>query len=314
MSGEEAVLLSKSTGVHGQTHCHIYAVLYALNKNGSAGMQPLTNHRFTNGRTARHRSTSTFLNACTYCSLPPPEVCEPVLWHIDLHGGNIVLDSTDPTYINGIIDWQSVSIRPLYMQATFAKFVVYDGEDVILEPGLVHLKFRVPLEESPQTEHARLELEPRNARLQKSYEGMMRRFNPWSYAAPSHVYPFISSVRTPIERAARTWFEGSDHLRECIFQIIQNWDEIAPGVSLPVEVDQAEWDSHQVAYTRRERYDARVKQLQRCLELDPDGWVSNERFEEVRGQNSKLMAGWDEDAEGGPYPFQDGAPSWFVKS
>ncbi|KAI0682065.1 kinase-like domain-containing protein [Cytidiella melzeri] len=269
-------------------------------------------HQWPNGSPQEHVDLLERLYVLLSNMVPPPEICGPVLWHIDLHGGNIVLDSTDPTYINGIIDWQSVSIRPLYMQATFAKFVVYHGEDVILEPGLVHPKLRVPLEESPQAEHARLELELRNARLQKSYEGMMRRFNPWSHAV--HAYPFISSVRTPIERAARTWYEGSDHLRECIFQIVQEWDEIAPGVPLPVQVEQAEWDRHKAKYARREKYDTRVKQLQQDLGLDPDGWVSNERFEDVKALNVKLMAGWDEEAEGGPYPFQDGAPSWFVNS
>ncbi|KAG6374991.1 hypothetical protein JVT61DRAFT_3766 [Boletus reticuloceps] len=42
--------------------------------------------------------------------IPPDILCGPVLWHIDFHEG-----SSD---IIGLIDWQGVSVRPLFLQAT----------------------------------------------------------------------------------------------------------------------------------------------------------------------------------------------------
>jgi hypothetical protein len=51
----------------------------------------------------------------------------PVLWHGDLHLQNIFVDSTDPTQIVGIIDWQSTSICPLFMQITMPGILEYNG-------------------------------------------------------------------------------------------------------------------------------------------------------------------------------------------
>ncbi|KAL4780668.1 phosphotransferase family protein [Aspergillus varians] len=51
------------------------------------------------------------------------DVAQPVLWHSDLHLGNIFVSIDDPTIIEGIIDWQSASISPLFLQAQFPEFV-----------------------------------------------------------------------------------------------------------------------------------------------------------------------------------------------
>lgn len=51
----------------------------------------------------------------------------PVLWHGDLNLQNIFVDSTEPTQIVGIIDWQSISICPLFMQVTIPGFLEYNG-------------------------------------------------------------------------------------------------------------------------------------------------------------------------------------------
>lgn len=50
-----------------------------------------------------------------------------VLWHGDLHSQNIFVDSEDPTRIVGIIDWQSVSACPLFMQVGRPAFLDYNG-------------------------------------------------------------------------------------------------------------------------------------------------------------------------------------------
>lgn len=47
---------------------------------------------------------------------------DPVLWHTDLHLGNIFVSPDDPTTIEGIIDWQSAHIAPLFIQARFPEF------------------------------------------------------------------------------------------------------------------------------------------------------------------------------------------------
>ena len=50
-----------------------------------------------------------------------------ILWHGDLHSQNIFVDSEDPSRIVGIIDWQSVSACPLFMQVGRPAFLDYNG-------------------------------------------------------------------------------------------------------------------------------------------------------------------------------------------
>ncbi|KAL2796234.1 hypothetical protein BJX66DRAFT_336248 [Aspergillus keveii] len=50
-----------------------------------------------------------------------------VLWHGDLHSQNIFVDPEDPARITGIIDWQSVSAWPLFMQVGRPVFLDYNG-------------------------------------------------------------------------------------------------------------------------------------------------------------------------------------------
>ena len=80
----------------------------------------------------------------------PDEFSQGVLWHSDLHAANIFLDSKKDPRIAGIIDWQGMSVLPLYLQAVLADFLVYKGTDVIIHDGLVKPTYRVPLEEAPQ--------------------------------------------------------------------------------------------------------------------------------------------------------------------
>ncbi|KAB8224342.1 kinase-like domain-containing protein [Aspergillus novoparasiticus] len=50
-----------------------------------------------------------------------------VLWHGDLNLQNIFVDPKEPTRILGITDWQSVSLSPLFTQATRPTFLEYNG-------------------------------------------------------------------------------------------------------------------------------------------------------------------------------------------
>lgn len=50
-----------------------------------------------------------------------------VLWHGDLNLQNIFVNPEEPTHILGIIDWQSASACPLFMQVTLPGFLDYNG-------------------------------------------------------------------------------------------------------------------------------------------------------------------------------------------
>ena len=52
------------------------------------------------------------------------------VWHDDLHVENIFVNPTNPTEITGIIDWQSVSLAPLFEHARQPYFLDYEGPPI----------------------------------------------------------------------------------------------------------------------------------------------------------------------------------------
>ncbi|KAF3492406.1 uncharacterized protein GIQ15_01923 [Arthroderma uncinatum] len=48
---------------------------------------------------------------------------DSVLWHSDLHLGNIYVSPDDPTTVEGVIDWQSIEACPLFIQTQFPEFL-----------------------------------------------------------------------------------------------------------------------------------------------------------------------------------------------
>ncbi|KAH7377277.1 hypothetical protein BKA66DRAFT_551002 [Pyrenochaeta sp. MPI-SDFR-AT-0127] len=59
-----------------------------------------------------------------------------VIWHGDLHTQDIFVDPENPARIIGIIDWQTISASPLFMQVTRPGFLDFNGPE---EPGKVSL-------------------------------------------------------------------------------------------------------------------------------------------------------------------------------
>jgi 5-methylthioribose kinase len=68
-----------------------------------------------------------YLKVAQYALPEHRETHSPVLWHGDLHTQNIFVDPENPTRILGIIDWQSVSASPLFIQVTRPAFLDFNG-------------------------------------------------------------------------------------------------------------------------------------------------------------------------------------------
>lgn len=64
--------------------------------------------------------------------LPTDPTIQPsCLWHVDLHVENIFVDPKKPTEVVSIIDWQLVSLEPLFMRGQQPFFLDYEGPPVI---------------------------------------------------------------------------------------------------------------------------------------------------------------------------------------
>ena len=103
--------------------------------------------------------------------LPPDEISFPVLWHTDLHAGNIMVKPEDKPDVVGILDWQGMSVAPLFMQSVFAKFVRYTGDDrIVVPPGIKIPSLPPDFELYPEDQKADIKRQLRMAILHKRYE------------------------------------------------------------------------------------------------------------------------------------------------
>ena len=69
-----------------------------------------------------------FLKVCPYLPPTDPEIMTSNLWHTDLKSEDIFNESSR---ITSIIDWQSVWVGPLFLQARHPRLVNYQGEMVL---------------------------------------------------------------------------------------------------------------------------------------------------------------------------------------
>ncbi|KAF8599708.1 hypothetical protein BDV93DRAFT_525810 [Ceratobasidium sp. AG-I] len=236
--------------------------------------------------------------------VPSPELSTPVLWHKDLHARNILVTDSSPPSIT-LIDWQSMSVGPLFQQATFPLFVQYHGD------SRINLFNHAPLPDNFDTlswqDKIYLKHQRRLAFRHLHYSTKM---DPLSLAAQN--WSREVRLRSAIDEASRTWDLGLGTLREHVCNLVDAWDSFAPGVACPILVREEEKARHSEERRRIQAYQDQVSRLYRHLETEGDGWVSNEHYEDARSLNEERRQSWNEAEAGGPYPIADGAPSWFV--
>lgn len=219
----------------------------------------------------------------------PPELCSHVLWHKDLHAKNILVTDTAPPSIT-LIDWQSVSVGPLFQQATFALFAQYHGDsriDLFNDARLPDGFDALPWHERIYLKHQR-RLALRHLYYSSKTEQRSVEAQNWSRKV---------HLRSAIDESSRTWDLGLGPLREHLTRLAD-----ASGIKLPCNK----------GHPRAQEYKDRVVRLYKELEVEGDGWVPKERYEDVCALNEERRQAWNEVIAGGPYPIAHGAPSWFV--
>jgi hypothetical protein len=103
----------------------------------------------------------------------------------------------------------------------------------------------------------------------------------------------MERLKPPLYSASRTWYEGAHHLLQYLIDIQENWQGIAPELPFPLLLKEQDIEQHRIDYARLKAYDGLVSSLVKELDIEGDGWVSNERYSEVRGKCDELQKGWD---------------------
>ncbi|KAL8868093.1 MAG: hypothetical protein Q9174_005223, partial [Haloplaca sp. 1 TL-2023] len=220
-----------------------------------------------------------------------PTSTAAIIWHEDLHSGNIFVDPDNPTKITSIIDWQCTHVAPLFRHARTPKILAFGGTKVPL--GLSILKSaitpQVPDNFGELSADQQREVKQENNKLKqlriayKSYEML-------SGAHETGVYDALLYQQTLegqlIESAGSTINHTEPITSKLLLHFMDDWEEVhgCKGISCPLSYSERD----------RDKFAADFKGWCECLALfsevceglevhsDWDGSVGHDDFTAVK--------------------------------
>jgi hypothetical protein len=210
-------------------------------------------------------------------------VLQPTIWHTDLHLGNIFVSEDLQPKILSLIDWQSVSVSPLFLQARWPVFLEPPDD---YPQGLAKPQLPKNYNELNDEERKLADFKFEEINLAKGYEISSRLSNKPGYEAMTLPCVF----KELFIRTGEVYEEGSIALRECLLEIRSKWSELGFSGSCPYSFSDAEVTRHQEQFAvYQERQDLR-KVLTDALCTDAEGWISPELdFDQIKARNRELF-------------------------
>ncbi|KAL4808136.1 phosphotransferase enzyme family protein [Aspergillus unguis] len=213
------------------------------------------------------------------------QVSQPTLWHTDLHMGNIFVDPADNSRITTLIDVQSQSILPLFLQAQWPVFLKPPHN---YPQGIVQPQLPVDFETYKDNEKAAARQEWEQAKAAKAYE------------VSTILQNKIANKAMNIPRVFRELFiragEASDvasgavPLRECLIEIFQNWADLGFTGDCPYSFSKEEISMHEQEFADYREWNDLQQAVMQALDTDAEGWVAPQvDFEMRKRQNRELL-------------------------
>lgn len=212
------------------------------------------------------------------------KVSEPVLWHTDLHMGNIYVANGNPTKITSLIDWQSVIISSLFLQARLPEFLPV-GEDYVF--GARELpKLPQDYDDLDVYDKEYAECKLKEAKLAKAYELTRGSVNNQAYKA----LQLPSVLREFFVRSGEVSEEGVIPLRACLIEISKVWHGLGFTDPCPIIFSKSDLRIHKQQFEEYRDFH-RVHELARdILGTDVEGWIAPQvNFGTKQKHNEELL-------------------------
>jgi hypothetical protein len=211
-------------------------------------------------------------------------VSRPVLWHTDLHMGNIYSKPEDPTKICSLIDWQSIVVSPLYLQARFPEFLSVDDDYVL---GLTEEpKLPQDYQNMNANDKKLAELKFEGTKMSKFYE--LSTANQQLRA--HHAFLMPQFTRELFIRCGEVSEEGAIPLRACLIEFADAWSELGFLGECPFSFSEEDVRKHDQQFQDYRDFH-RVQEIARkLLSTDSEGWISPQLdFAERQRMNTELL-------------------------
>ncbi|CDO71320.1 hypothetical protein BN946_scf184908.g78 [Trametes cinnabarina] len=241
-----------------------------------------------------------------------PALTAPALNHPDLSLTNLIVPNEGPAEIRHSIDWQGATVSPFCMQVHLPPAMAYtagviplppDGSEPSLPPDF---DLRTPEEQEYLRRHHR------SARRQYWYSFIIQGIQ--RMRGEALALPHYLQLANLVPYITRCVAEGPADLRGLLIGLQQLWAEIAADGSSPCPVDftPEELAAHTQEVQRQEEYERNVAQLYREIGCQNDGSVNPDEYEAAKARVERLRHEWDEIAMKGPFPFFEGAYSYYL--
>ena len=134
------------------------------------------------------------------------DLVRPALWHPDIHDGNLFVHEGR---ISSVIDWQSIWVGPLILQARTPRLIDYNGE----------IKLRLPnnYKELDEEEKSRVTEQVSRSIQVYLYEEQTAKINPLLNEAFRQ--PHGKALSQLVNFAGNSWDDDIIPLRECLINL-----------------------------------------------------------------------------------------------
>lgn len=168
------------------------------------------------------------------------EVCQPTLWHTDLHMGNIFVAPDESSRIVSLIDFQSTSVLPAFLQAQWPIFLK-PPQNYNYVKGIFQPKLPDDFDKLDEESKGIALREWSQVKLAKAYE--VSTFLEDRAASNAMNVPRV--FRELFTRCGKVSEAGIVPLRACLIEISQSWSELGFSGKCPYSFSQGEIEEHE---------------------------------------------------------------------
>ncbi|KAG6811166.1 hypothetical protein H0H92_008689 [Tricholoma furcatifolium] len=262
-----------------------------------------------------HRSVLEMCAKVIPLILPDTKYMQPTLWHPDLNTANLLIAPSGKAHVLSLIDWQHAVIAPYAFQAAFPEAFIYEGDmtEFRVEPETNLTYLPDDLHERSAEVQMAIKVRYNQLMFQKIYQAFIVHFNRRRLEAIN--LPQSAALTLLPLRILRSWSDGVGPVTAALLSFRDKWESIVsvPGTPCPLdELTEGEIQEYRDASEQAMRFLHAVDRLNAELGVSGDGRVPISQYEHVQQERDRLKSAWDEERDGGPFPYQDGGYSFFL--
>lgn len=233
----------------------------------------------------------------------------PVLTHPDLTLNDLLVSPEGRAYVHHVIDWQGASIAPYCMQCGVPTAIVYsDGVVPIPLDGSMP-PWPEDFGTMPSEQQEFIRVHHRYACRHRSFVLGIPRRDP--LRADAWALPHSTVLELLARYITRCIANGPQDLRGLMIDLQQRWTGVAD-CPCPIDFTEEEMAAHSKESKAQEEYERNVTKIHAAIGCLNDGSVPAGQFEAANEKMEHYRGLWDEADMKGPFPFHEGAPSYYL--